>query len=107
MVASHLALILLVPSILPPSAYRRLTPRAGTCSKCAAATPAAIGGAGHDNLDRGGVVALPCPLRPQGGIATRALGLVMEWAAGHQTELAEDWRRASSGEPIVRIAPLA
>jgi hypothetical protein len=43
----------------------------------------------------------------EGGIATRALGLVMEWAAEHQTELAEDWRRASSGEPIARIAPLA
>jgi hypothetical protein len=42
-----------------------------------------------------------------GGISTRALGLVMEWAAEHQDELAEDWRRASSGEPIVRIAPLA
>ena len=40
-------------------------------------------------------------------IATRALGLVMEWAAEHQAELAEDWCRASSGEPIVRIAPLA
>ena len=43
----------------------------------------------------------------EGGIATRALGLVMEWAAEHQAELAEDWRRASTGEPIVRIAPLA
>jgi hypothetical protein len=43
----------------------------------------------------------------EGGVATRALGLVMEWAAEHQSELAEDWRRASSGEPIVRIAPLA
>jgi hypothetical protein len=42
-----------------------------------------------------------------GRIATRALGLVMEWAAEHQVELAEDWRRASSGEPIVRIAPLS
>jgi hypothetical protein len=42
-----------------------------------------------------------------GGIATRALGLVMEWAVQHQGELAEDWRRASSGEPIVRIAPLS
>jgi len=40
-------------------------------------------------------------------IATRALGLVMEWAAEHRAELVEDWRRASSGEPIVRIAPLS
>jgi hypothetical protein len=26
----------------------------------------------------------------------------MEWAAEHQAELAEDWRLASSGEPIVK-----
>jgi hypothetical protein len=43
----------------------------------------------------------------EGDIATRALGLVMEWAAEHRDELAEDWRRALSGEPMVRIAPLA
>ena len=43
----------------------------------------------------------------EGGIATRALGLVMEGAAEHRVELVEDWRRASSGEPIVRIAPLS
>jgi hypothetical protein len=43
----------------------------------------------------------------EGRIAARALGLVMEWAAEHQVELADDWRRASSGEPIVRIAPLS
>ena len=42
-----------------------------------------------------------------GGVSARALGLVMEWAAEHQTELADDWHRASSGEPIVRIAPLS
>ncbi|MGA2512440.1 MAG: DUF4160 domain-containing protein [Candidatus Limnocylindrales bacterium] len=42
-----------------------------------------------------------------GGIPTRALGLVMEWAAEHNADLAEDWRRASAGEPIIRIAPLA
>jgi hypothetical protein len=43
----------------------------------------------------------------RGGITARALGLVMEWAAQHQFELAEDWRRAASGEPIVRIEPLS
>jgi len=42
-----------------------------------------------------------------GSVSTRALGLVMEWAAEHQGELADDWRRASSGEPIVRIEPLS
>jgi hypothetical protein len=33
----------------------------------------------------------------EGGIATRALGLVMEWAAGHQTESAEDWHELLDG----------
>jgi len=43
----------------------------------------------------------------QGGVAARALGLVMEWAAQHQAELAEDWRLAASGRPVRKIAPLA
>ena len=43
----------------------------------------------------------------EGAVPTRALGLVMEWAAEHRAELAEDWRRAASGEPMVRIAPLS
>jgi hypothetical protein len=42
-----------------------------------------------------------------GTIASRALGLVMEWAAQRQAELTDDWRRAASGEPIVRIEPLS
>ncbi|MGA3030737.1 MAG: DUF4160 domain-containing protein [Candidatus Limnocylindrales bacterium] len=42
-----------------------------------------------------------------GSIPSRAMGLVMEWAAEHQGELAEDWHRASFGEPILRIPPLA
>ena len=43
----------------------------------------------------------------EGRIPTRALGLVLEWAAEHQDELADDWRRASTGEMVVGIAPLA
>ena len=43
----------------------------------------------------------------EGRIPARALGLVLEWAAEHQDELALDWRRASSGETVVGIAPLA
>jgi hypothetical protein len=43
----------------------------------------------------------------EGRIPARALGLVLEWAAEHQDELALDWRRASSGETAVGIAPLA
>jgi hypothetical protein len=36
----------------------------------------------------------------------RQLGLVMEWAAQHQEELAADWSRAESREPLVPIPPL-
>ena len=42
-----------------------------------------------------------------GGIAPRALGLVMEWAAHHQPELAADWRLAADGHEPLKIAPLA
>jgi hypothetical protein len=41
-----------------------------------------------------------------GKLPTRALGLVVEWAALHQEELLENWNRAQSGEPIVKISPL-
>lgn len=42
-----------------------------------------------------------------GGIPARALGLVMEWAALHRAELADDWRLASEGREPKKIAPLA
>jgi uncharacterized protein DUF4160 len=42
----------------------------------------------------------------RGGLPPRALGLVMEWAALHQDELREDWRRARAQEPMKPIAPL-
>lgn len=42
-----------------------------------------------------------------GGIPPRALGLVMEWAAAHQPELAADWRLAADGREPLKIAPLA
>jgi len=41
-----------------------------------------------------------------GSLPRRALRMVEEWAATHATELAEDWERARSGEPLVPIAPL-
>ncbi len=42
----------------------------------------------------------------QSMISTRALGLVLEWAAIHQDELLEAWHRAAAGEPIAKINPL-
>ena len=36
----------------------------------------------------------------------RALGLVMEWAALHKTELLEDWELARAQAPLNTIEPL-
>jgi hypothetical protein len=36
----------------------------------------------------------------------RALGLVMEWAALHKTELLEDWELARAQAPLKSIEPL-
>ena len=41
-----------------------------------------------------------------GKLPPRALGLVMEWAAIHQTELTDFWEKAKNLEPIGKIAPL-
>jgi hypothetical protein len=38
-----------------------------------------------------------------GRLPTRAAKLVREWAAEHQAELLEDWRRAVALEPLNRI----
>ena len=39
-------------------------------------------------------------------ISPRVLGLVLEWAAGHQSELREDWILARAEKPLKRIPPL-
>lgn len=43
----------------------------------------------------------------EGHIANRALGLVMEWASLHQSEILAAWERAASGTPPGHIAPLS
>ncbi len=48
------------------------------------------------------------PLRIlQGCAPARACGMVLEWAAAHQSELLEAWRRCSAAQPPQPIAPLA
>ena len=42
----------------------------------------------------------------RGRLAPRALGLVMEWAAMHQSELLTAWERAERQEAPGRISPL-
>lgn len=41
-----------------------------------------------------------------GNLPPRVIGLVMEWAALHQKDLFEDWRKAQASEPLHKIAPL-
>jgi hypothetical protein len=41
-----------------------------------------------------------------GSLPPRALGLVMEWASRHRSELLEDWDLARRLAPLKKIAPL-
>lgn len=41
-----------------------------------------------------------------GHLSPRALGLVIEWATLHRQELLDDWRRAETQAPLVKIDPL-
>lgn len=42
-----------------------------------------------------------------GDLPSRALGLVIEWASLHRTELREAWKHAQNLEPTGKIEPLA
>ena len=41
-----------------------------------------------------------------GSLPSRALSLVLEWAAMHQNELLENWRLMTEDEPLQKIEPL-
>jgi hypothetical protein len=41
-----------------------------------------------------------------GALPTRAASMVLEWAALHQLELMQNWRRLHTEEPVERIEPL-
>ena len=42
----------------------------------------------------------------EGKLKPRALGLVIEWASLHQSELMDDWQLARSMQPLKTIQPL-
>ena len=42
----------------------------------------------------------------RGELPPRALSLVYEWAALHQSELMDNWRRLRTDQPAERIPPL-
>lgn len=41
-----------------------------------------------------------------GSFPSRALGLAIEWASLHKSELEETWQRMREGLPITKIEPL-
>jgi len=41
-----------------------------------------------------------------GEISPRALGLIVEWAALHKTELLNNWKLAEANKPLLKIEPL-
>ena len=43
----------------------------------------------------------------KGEIPPRALGLVIEWASQHKSELLKEWDLARSEKPLFRIEPLS
>jgi hypothetical protein len=42
----------------------------------------------------------------KGGLPPRAMSMVIEWAAMHQPELLENWRRLHANEAVQKVAPL-
>ncbi len=42
----------------------------------------------------------------EGSLPPKALGLVIEWAALHKTELMENWNFAKAGKKLRRIEPI-
>ncbi|MCH8046653.1 MAG: DUF4160 domain-containing protein [Planctomycetes bacterium] len=43
----------------------------------------------------------------EGRLPRRATGMVMEWAAQHQTELRNAWDQARNMDPLDRVDPLS
>ncbi len=41
-----------------------------------------------------------------GSVPPRALGLVIEWAVPHRTELMENWNLSMTHQPLLKIDPL-
>jgi hypothetical protein len=42
----------------------------------------------------------------EGQLPSRALGLVIEWASQHQSELLENWDLAKNNQALKKISPL-
>ena len=63
----------------------------------------------HFHVRYGGrkaLVAIPTLSLLRGELSPRVFGMVVEWAALHQTELSENWDLARQQAPLRKIAPL-
>ncbi len=63
----------------------------------------------HFHAEYGGHLALVDMMRLSvfsGQLPARVLGLVIEWATLHQTELLADWERARNQRELLKIDPL-
>ncbi len=56
--------------------------------------------------DHEAVIAIETLACLSGRLPPRALGLVIEWAAAHRAQLAEDWSLARNDLPLKKIEPL-
>ena len=56
--------------------------------------------------DERALVAIDSLTLLEGKLSPRVLGLVVEWASAHQTELREDWELARAMSPLKHIEPL-
>ena len=41
-----------------------------------------------------------------GHLSSRALGMVIEWASQHQSELSDLWELAQNQQPLYKVSPL-
>jgi hypothetical protein len=52
------------------------------------------------------LISIDKPTILEGSLSPRVLGLVVEWAAMHRAELAENWERSRRDAPLEKIDPL-
>ncbi len=52
------------------------------------------------------IIAIQTPSLLSGTLSPRALGLVIEWAALHRSELLENWELARQQAPLKSVPPL-
>ena len=57
--------------------------------------------------ERSALVALQPIAVIESDLPARALSMVLEWTALHQSELLDNWERVCTARPAMKVAPLA